>query len=107
MEQMIIAGFILAWIGGFFIGVSTLLGYMIWRLMRNLNVDKSNITNPVRLLSHVVLHPHDFGKMYYVPDIILTELDRIGYDSRDLGRRPFWYMSEDEFEGVVKSRPEE
>ena len=107
MEQMIVAAALLMWIGGFFFGVFALLGYMIWRIMRNLNVDKSNITNAVRLLSHVVLHPHDFGKMYYVPDIMLIELDRIGYGAEDLGRRPFWYMSEDEFEGVVKSRPEE
>jgi len=103
----IAAAFILVWLGGFWIGVSTLLGYMIWRLMRNAGWDKSNITNALRLLSHVILHPHDFGKLYYLTDVQIAQLLQLmAHGDRPL-QRPFWYTELDEFEGVVKSRPEE
>ncbi len=104
MEQMMLAAALLMWIGGFIIGVFTLLGYMIWRLMRNM--DKSNINNALRLLSHVVLHPMDFAKMYYLTDEQAMRALGMTIGAPPL-RRPFWYVQLDEFEGVVKSRPEE
>jgi hypothetical protein len=96
---MVSAAFLLTWIGGFFIGVFALLGYMIWRLMRNTHMDDSNIANAVRILSHLILHPHDFGRMWYCkPDP--------NKPGQFLGvLRPFWYYDQDEFEGVVRSRP--
>ena len=98
MAEMMIAAAILIWIGGFFLGVFTLLGYMIWRLMRSDGWDDSNLNNALRLLSHVVLHPEDFGKMWYVERSDDGEIVEYA--------RPFWYIREDEFNGVVKSRPE-
>jgi len=81
---------------GLILGIFTLLGYMIWRLMRNDEWDDSNMTNALRLLSHVVLHPNDFGKMYYLSDV----------NGRwNITSRPFWYVNRDELSEVVKSRP--
>lgn len=78
----------------FFAGAFVLLGYMIWRMMRNDGWDDSNMTNALRLLSHVVLHGEDFGAMWYLlPD-------------GTPGKRPFWYASKDELSEVVKSRPD-
>ena len=90
---------------GIFVGIMALFGYMTWRMMRNEGWDDSNITNAERLLSHVVMHPHDFGKMYYLTpeQVKLLELARKQYDPEL--KRPFWYVSEDELSEVVKSRP--
>ena len=77
----------------FFFGVFSLLAYILWRMMRSDGWDDSNITNALRLLSHVVLHPEDFGKMYY-----------LGPDGLP-GKRPFWYVDKDELSEVVNSRP--
>lgn len=85
----------------FIAGVFCLLAYMLFRMMRNDGWDDSNITNALRLLSHVVLHAEDFGKMYYLKD---TDKQRMGEFFHGL-QRPFWYVSKDEFEGVVKTRP--
>ena len=81
-----------------------LLGYILFRLMGSDGWDDSNITNALRLLSHVTLHPEDFGKMYYIPEQAQLVLLRseFHFTNRD---RPFWYVSEDEFDGVVKTRP--
>lgn len=85
----------------FLCGMFTMLGYILWRMMRNDGWDDSNITNALRLLSHVTLHSEDFGKMHY-----LTQHQRdILTDNKELISRPFWYISEDELEGVVRTRP--
>ena len=47
---------------GFILGIVTLLGYMVWRMMRNEGWDDSNMTNAIRLITHVVLHPHDSAR---------------------------------------------
>jgi hypothetical protein len=77
---------------GFVLGVISLLSYMILRMMKSDGWDKSNITNALRVLSHVVMHPEDFGKLWYVQDGVVTH-------------RPFWYISLDELSEVVDSRP--
>ena len=85
----------------FFAGAFTLLGYILWRMMRSDGWDDSNITNAFRLLAHVSIHPEDFGAMYY-----LTKYQRDTLlDNNEHPKRPFWYVSEDEFEGVVETRP--
>lgn len=84
---------ILIWGSGFLLGASALLYYILWRMMRSDGWDDSNLTNALRLLSHVTIHPEDFGEMWYI-DSVGTPI-----------KRPFWYVSEDEFEGVVRSRP--
>lgn len=50
--------------------------------------DSSNMTNILRVFSHLATHPDDFAKMQY-PD----------------GKKPFWYLSGDEFTDIVKTRP--
>ena len=91
----------------FLSGAFVLLGYMLKRMMGKPGWDDSNITNALRLLSHVVLHPTDFGKMYY-----LTPEEATAIEITDLvpgksiwARKPFWYVSKDELSEVVKSRP--
>lgn len=81
---------------GFVMGVITFCGYLLYRMMKNEGWDDSNITNALRLLSHVTLHPHDFGKMWYV-----REIDGM----RVAASRPFWYVSFDELSEVVGTRP--
>lgn len=98
---------ILLFFGGFVTGVFTLLGYMIWRLMRNAEWDDSNITNALRLLSHVVLHPNDFGKMHYISPHDLERIAEYLPARAEIlkQKRPFWYVNKDELSEVVKSRP--
>jgi hypothetical protein len=85
----------------FVCGMFAMLGYILWRMMRNDGWDDSNITNALRLLSHVTLHSEDFGKMYYLTQ---DQRDTL-IDNKELISRPFWYISEDELEGVVRTRP--
>lgn len=73
---------------GLFIGLFLFIGYVAHRALKSPKWDDSNLTNVIRLIAHVALHPEDFGKMTY-PD----------------GSYPFWYINKDEFEGVVKTRP--
>ena len=79
-----------AFILGFLIGVVSLIGYFVWRMLRSDGWDDSNVFNALRLLAHVTFHPEDFARMQYRNGI-----------------RPFWYISGDEFEAVVGTRPEE
>ena len=88
----------------FLMGAFFILGYLLWRMMRNDGWDDSNITNALRLLSHVILHAEDFGKMYYLSSKQYGELVLAGIDPAKF-KRPFWYVDKDEFEGVVKTRP--
>lgn len=80
---------------GFLLGLFSFLAYFIWRMLRSDGWDSSNMTNAIRLLSHVALHPEDFGKLWYV--------DEDGYAKG----RPFWYVDKDELSEVVDSRPED
>jgi len=94
--------FILTFVGGFAIGIFSLLGYMMWRLMSNLDWDKSNMTNALRVISHLVLHPNDFFRMYYMTDEELRVFMEIFGKEPD---RPLWYVRFDEITDIVKSRP--
>ena len=93
---------ILIAVGFFFLGVFSLLGYIIWRMMRNDGWDDSNITNALRLLSHVTLHAEDFAKMYY-----LEKDEAAAYRGThgSYPKRPFWYVDKDELSEVVETRP--
>lgn len=79
----------ITFIAGFILGVFVLLAYMVKRMLSSKNWDDSNITNALRVISHVVAHPDDFGKMQYQD-----------------GSFPFWYINKDEFSEIVKTRPE-
>lgn len=84
----------------FIAGAVGLLFYIIWRMMRTIG-DDSNITNPLRLLSSATIHSEDFGRMYYLTHAQMALLRNNGHEPD----RPGWYVNEDEFEGVVKTRP--
>jgi len=103
MEALTISGLVLLGLGLFITGFISLLILIVVRMMRNDGWDDSNMTNGLRLLSHVTIHSEDFGKMYYLTEDQLNLLENNGHDMSDA--RPFWYVSEDEFEGVVKTRP--
>jgi hypothetical protein len=89
----------------FVCGMFAMLGYILWRMMRNDRWDDSNITNALRLLAHVTIHSEDFGEMFYLNEIEMEELKEIEPGLFNSLKRPFWYVSEDEFEGIVKTRP--
>ena len=77
----------LTFILGIIIGI-LLVPLIIYLRARNTGWDDSNIFNVFRVLCHLALHPDDFTKMQY-PD----------------GKKPFWYLTEDEFSDIVKTRP--
>lgn len=77
----------LTFILGLIIGI-LLVPIMIYLRAKNTGWDDSNIFNVFRVLCHLALHPDDFTKMQY-PD----------------GKKPFWYLTEDEFSDIVKTRP--
>ena len=79
---------------GILIGVTALLSYLVTRMLRDPNWDDSNITNALRVLAHVTMHPGDLGKMFY-----------LGSDPENEMSRPFWYINKDELSEVVKTRP--
>jgi len=105
MSVMQLSAILIITISSFALGIFTLLGYMIKRMMSNDGWDDSNITNALRLLSHVTLHPEDFRRMYYLTDehrkqLMLTQ----AYQDKPL-RRPFHYVDKDELSEVVDTRP--
>jgi hypothetical protein len=79
-------------------GVTLLLSYLVTRCLRSDGWDKSNMTNALRLLSHVVLHPEDFAHMYYT-------VRSAGEYGRVVSRKAFPYINQDELSEVVKTRP--
>ena len=93
----------------FVMGAITFLAYLLYRMMSNPGWDDSNITNALRLLAHVTMHSEDFGKMYYLTreELFALQIKDTAYDIPLNERRPFWYVSEDEFADVVKTRPPE
>ena len=50
--------------------------------------DNSNMTNILRVFSHLATHPDDFSRFQY-----------------EDGKKPFWYLDKDEFTDVVQTRP--
>lgn len=93
----------------FLMGALSLLGYMMKRMMGNSGWDDSNITNALRLVSHVTLHPEDFGKMFYLTEVPASSVGataaQVGGSEVIFLRRPFHYVGKDELSGVVRSRP--
>ena len=89
-------------VGGFVVGVVSLIGYGAHRALKSDGWDDSNILNWLRLLSQVFIHPEDFGHMAYIPDHLMDEIESFG----DVIDFPFDYISKDEFaENFPNSRP--
>ena len=72
----------------FILGIISFPFLAFIRARRDDNWDDSNVTNMIRLISHVIAHPSDFAKMRY-----------------EDGKKPFWYINKDEFSDIVDSRP--
>jgi len=73
----------------FILGVIAMPFLLFLRARKDKSWDDSNMTNIIRLVAHIATHPSDFGKMRF-----------------ENGTRPFWYISEDEFSEVTKTRPD-
>jgi len=83
------------------VGIFAALSYMVLRMLRCDGWDTSNMTNALRLISHMVLHPDDFVKMYYLTEEMINVLKEKEFDIS----KPFWYIDKDELSAVVKTRP--
>lgn len=81
---------------GWLVGLLTFIGYGAVRALGSDGWDDSNLLNWIRLLSHVVMHPEDFARMWYI-------------NPKDASRyRPFDYIDKDEFaENFPTSRPDD
>jgi hypothetical protein len=91
----------LLFFGGFVTGVFGLLIAAVVRMLRADKWDDSNILNALRVLSHVIAHPHDCAEMYYLSEDEYETLAGMGYDLR----KPFHYINKDEFSELMKTRP--
>lgn len=91
----------ISFILGFLLGMLVLLGYMVKRMLGSSAWDDSNMTNALRLISHTVVHPADFGEMYYLDGEDLWALE----GHARFPAKPFWYINKDELSEVVKTRP--
>jgi hypothetical protein len=88
-------------IGNILLGIFLFVGFGAYRALRSDGWDDSNLLNWLRLLSHVFIHPEDFGQMYYVPEHLIDEIEEYGGVSK-----PFDYINKDEFaENFPDSRP--
>ena len=83
---------------GIMLGVFGVIFFLVWRMLRSDGWDQSNITNALRLLSHVAMHPEDFVHMYYVSK-------SAGGSGLLVSRRAFPYLGQDELSEVVATRP--
>ncbi len=89
----------------FILGAIALFAYMLRRMMQDPRLDDSNITNPLRLLSHAVMHPGDFLQAYYLTKVQIALLEQKELSSDNLLQPLGWYLDRDEISQVVKTRP--
>ena len=82
-----------------FLGVFLAVAYVCYRMMSSYGWDKSNMTNPIRALSHIVMHPGDLAFMYY------AIRDPDNYNELLATRKAFPYIGQDEISDVVQTRP--
>lgn len=80
----------IACIFSFLLGVLCCPLIIFLRARKDKAWDKSNMFNIYRVIAHLASHPSDFGKMYY-----------------DNGFKPFWYIDDDEYSEILKTRPKE
>lgn len=84
---MYVYSVILSFILGIVIGI-LLVPLVIYFRARKGAWDDSNFFNVLHVICHLALHPSDFTKMRYSD-----------------GKNPFWYLTEDEYSEVLKTRP--
>ena len=90
--------YIIILLAGFLLGILMFPLLLFLRARRSDGWDDSNMMNIYRVIAHLATHPEDFGQMYYKK--FIHQRQEYG-----LGKRPFWYISEDELSDVVNSRP--
>ena len=91
---------------GFIAGILFTIGYFCYRIMRAQGSDRSNMTNPLRALAHVIMHPGDLGAMIYLINP-KGQLERLPANGLKIGwtmRRPFYYLGMDELSEEDKTR---
>jgi hypothetical protein len=94
----------LLFFGGTVFGWLSLIGYGCYRAVNSDGWDDSNMLNWIRLFSHIVMHPEDFARMWYLEDEHVELLEAQHYFSGPF--RPFPYINKDEFsENFPQSRP--
>ena len=92
----------MGFLAGFLFGLFFFIAFGAYRALSDPEWDDSNITNFLRLLAHVFLHPGDFGKVYYVTDEMIHDMR---WSADITPKQPFWYINQDELSEVVKTRP--
>lgn len=91
---------------GYLLGILSFVGYGAYRALNSDGWDDSNLLNWLRLLSHVYIHPEDFGRMYYLDQMSEDIVRSGGVVSEKSLKRVFGYISKDEFaENFPESRP--
>jgi len=95
---------ILVPLGFFLLGAIALFALMVERLWHNDDkdtlFDDSNVHNPVRVITSVILHPKDLNRQFILSDKLIAKLEACGYDMKSV----YWYIQHDEHAEVVKSR---
>lgn len=83
-------GYVFTLILGILLGLILFPVVLFLRARKDGYWDDSNMTNMIRVISHLCAHPSDFGRFQY-----------------EDGTKPFWYIKCDEFLEVTKTRPKE
>jgi hypothetical protein len=78
---------LLATLIGILLGLFMFPILLFIRARRDGSWDDSNLFNIYRVLFHLAIHPSDFAKFQFPS-----------------GKKPFWYLSKDEFSDIVDSR---
>ena len=95
-----------AFLLGFLVGILFTVGYGAYRALNSDGWDNSNALNWLRLLSHVYIHPEDFGRMYYLDQMSRDILASGGVVDGKHFTRPFAYIVGDEFsDNFPETRP--
>ena len=91
-------------LGFFSLGAICLFALMVERLWHNddkdTRFDDSNVHNPVRVITSVILHPKDLNRQFILSDELIRKLELEGYEMKSV----YWYIDKDEHAQVVKSR---
>ena len=100
-------GDILIFLGGMAWGWIVLVGAATQRAVTSRGWDDSNITNWLRMFSHLVVHPGDFFHAWYTKKVVVYGKFGAEQTVRIATRRVGWYASKDELSEVVSVRPTE
>lgn len=93
---------IVSFLLGFILGLFAFIGYGAYRAVGSDGWDDSNVLNWLRLLSHCIMHPEDFARMFYLTE----EQEDLIVKAGQSPERPFDYISKDEFsENFPYTRP--